>query len=222
VRISKDSTAIFDGGGDPSLIAERVQSLRREIHSTASDYDRAKLQERLASIAGGIAIIRTGGLIFQEAKDEGYRVRSALHSAYSALEEGWIPGGGITLLNAARSLETLSGGNEGANAGIGIMRLALEAPIRALIATTLESPAKILSDLKQTQENTIGFNVQTSTIEDLVTAGILDPVKSIRLAITLAVAHAKAILQTGAWKLDQVQSPDNESKHTEAKDTKTI
>lgn len=205
VQITKDRTAIFDGGGKPDVVAERAQGLRREIQSTLSDFDKAKLQERLANIAGGIAVIRTGGLIFQEVIDEQYRVQSALHSVFATTEEGWIPGGGITLFNAARSLETLSGGSEGANAGIGIMRTALEAPIRALIATTNESPTKVLAQLKEAQEPSVGYNVQTSGVEDLAKAGIIDPVKSVRLAVTLAVAHAKAVLQTGAWELEEVE-----------------
>jgi chaperonin GroEL (HSP60 family) len=205
VQITKDRTAIFDGGGKPDVVAQRAQGHRREIQSTLFDFDKAKLQERLANIAGGIAVIRTGGLIFQEVIDEQYRVQSALHSVFSATEEGWIPGGGISLFNAARSLETLTGGSEGANAGIGIMRTALEAPIRALIATTNESPIKVLTQLKEAQEPSVGYNVQTSGVENLAKAGIIDPVKSVRLAVTLAVAHAKAVLQTGAWELEEVE-----------------
>jgi len=198
VIIDKDNTTIVDGAGQRSDIDDRVAQIRAQIETTTSDYDREKLQERVAKLAGGVAVIRVGGATEVEVKEKKDRVDDALHATRAAVEEGILPGGGIALLRAIKSLEGLKGANDDQQSGIDIVRRALRAPARQIAENAGEDGAFIVGKLLEANEYARGFNAATGTYEDLVAAGVIDPAKVVRTALQDAASVASLLITTEA------------------------
>ena len=198
VIIDKDNTTIVDGAGQRSDIDGRVAQIRAQIETTTSDYDREKLQERVAKLAGGVAVIRVGGATEVEVKEKKDRVDDALHATRAAVEEGILPGGGIALLRAIKSLEGLKADNDDQQSGIDIVRRALRAPARQIAENAGEDGAFIVGKLLEANEYSRGFNAATGTYEDMVAAGVIDPAKVVRTALQDAASVAGLLITTEA------------------------
>ncbi|WP_116969624.1 chaperonin GroEL [Blastomonas sp. UPD001] len=198
VIIDKDNTTIVDGAGQRSDIDGRVAQICAQIETTTSDYDREKLQERVAKLAGGVAVIRVGGATEVEVKEKKDRVDDALHATRAAVEEGILPGGGIALLRAIKSLEGLKAANDDQQSGIDIVRRALRAPARQIAENAGEDGAFIVGKLLEANEYSRGFNAATGTYEDLVAAGVIDPAKVVRTALQDAASVAGLLITTEA------------------------
>ncbi len=203
VVADKENTTIVGGKGDPARIQARIKEIRAEIEKSTSDYDREKLQERLAKLAGGVAIIRVGAATETELKEKKHRVEDALSAARAAVEEGIVPGGEISLINAARALDNLNiedNGIEEIRVGVNIVRKALEAPIRKLAANAGQDGSVIIDTVRREAERqnnpNIGYNVITGEYVDMIKAGIIDPVKVVRGALENAASIAGMILTT--------------------------
>ncbi|MGF1462805.1 MAG: chaperonin GroEL [Maricaulaceae bacterium] len=197
VTITKDDTTIVDGVGEKEQIEARVGQIRRQIEDTTSDYDREKLQERLAKLAGGVAVIKVGGATEVEVKERKDRVDDALNATRAAVEEGIVPGGGCALLRASRAI-TVTGENDDQNAGVEIVRKALEAPIRQIVENAGVEGSIVVSKVTENDTYTFGFNAQTEEYVDMIAAGIIDPVKVVRTALQDAASVAALILTTEA------------------------
>ncbi|MGD2131637.1 MAG: chaperonin GroEL [Maricaulaceae bacterium] len=197
VAITKDDTTIVDGAGGKKDIEARVSQIRTQIEDTTSDYDREKLQERLAKLAGGVAVIKVGGATEVEVKEKKDRVDDALNATRAAVEEGIIPGGGVALLRAARFID-VKGDNDDQNAGIEIVRKALEAPIRQIAENAGVEGSIVVGKVTDENKANWGFNAQTEEYLDMVEAGIVDPVKVVRTALQDAASIASLILTTEA------------------------
>jgi chaperonin GroEL len=206
VRIDKDSTTIIDGAGNKADIAARCTQLRAQIEETTSDYDKEKLQERLAKLAGGVAIIRVGGSTEVEVKERRDRVDDAMHATRAAVEEGVVAGGGVALLHASRSLAGLNPENEDQRVGIEIIRRALQAPARQICANAGAEGAVIVGKLLEKGEADHGFDAQSGTYVDMVKAGIIDPAKVVRLALQGAASVAGLLITTEAMVADKPQN----------------
>jgi chaperonin GroEL len=206
VVATKDDTTIVGGKGDPEQIKGRIEQIRAEIETTTSDYDREKLQERLAKLAGGVAIIRVGAGTEVELKEKKHRVEDALSATRAAVEEGIVPGGGVALLNAAEALNDIETEYEDEETGVRIVRRALEEPTRQLASNAGEDGAVIVQNIRRYQEEKnnkhIGFNVMTGEYEDMFEAGIIDPAKVTRSAVENAASIAAMILTTEALITD--------------------
>ncbi|AKH18732.1 chaperonin GroEL [Sphingomonas sanxanigenens] len=198
VVIDKDDTTIIDGAGQKSDIDGRAAQIRQQIETTTSDYDREKLQERLAKLAGGVAVIRVGGATEVEVKEKKDRVDDALHATRAAVEEGILPGGGIPLLRAVKALESLSAANDDQKAGIEIVRRALKAPARQIVDNAGEDGAYVVGKLGEGSDYNWGFNAATGEYEDLVRAGVIDPAKVVRTALQDAASVAGLLITTEA------------------------
>ncbi len=198
VTIDKDNTTIVDGAGSPDDIKARVGEIRTQIDNTSSDYDREKLQERLAKLAGGVAVIKVGGATEVEVKERKDRVDDALHATRAAVEEGIVPGGGTALLYATRAIEGLTGANDDQTRGVDIIRKALYAPVRQIAQNAGHDGAVISGKLLDGNDETLGFNAQTDTYENLVTAGVIDPTKVVRTALQDAASVAGLLITTEA------------------------
>jgi chaperonin GroEL len=198
VIIDKDNTTIVDGAGEKSEIDARVSQIRAQIETTTSDYDREKLQERVAKLAGGVAIIRVGGATEVEVKERKDRVDDALHATRAAVEEGILPGGGIALLRALKSLEGLKAANDDQQSGIDIIRRALRAPARQIAENAGEDGAYIVGKLLEGDDYNHGFNASTGEYEDLVKSGVIDPAKVVRTALQDAASVASLLITTEA------------------------
>jgi chaperonin GroEL len=198
VTIDKDNTTIVDGAGSADSIKGRVEQIRAQIEVTTSDYDREKLQERLAKLAGGVAVIKVGGSTEVEVKERKDRVDDALHATRAAVEEGIVPGGGTALLYATRALEGLKGVNEDQTRGIDIVRRALQAPVRQIAANAGHDGAVVSGKLLEGNDPTMGFNAQTEVYENLVAAGVVDPTKVVRTALQDAASVAGLLITTEA------------------------
>ena len=198
VVVDKDDTTIIDGAGRKADIDGRAAQIRQQIETTTSDYDREKLQERLAKLAGGVAVIRVGGATEVEVKEKKDRVDDALHATRAAVEEGILPGGGIPLLRAARALEGLSPANDDQRAGIEIVRRALKAPARQIVDNAGEDGAYVVGKLGEGSDYNWGFNAATGEYEDLVRAGVIDPAKVVRTALQDAASVAGLLITTEA------------------------
>src|ERR1700678_965370 len=183
IRIDKESTTIIDGAGDKKDIQSRVAQIKAQIEETTSDYDKEKLQERLAKLAGGVAVIRVGGATEVEVKEKKDRVDDALNATKAAVEEGILPGGGSALLYATKALAGLTGDNEDQNAGIAIVRKAIQAPIRQIVENAGVEASIVVGKMLEQKSNTFGFDAQTEKYVDLVEAGIVDPTKVVRTAL---------------------------------------
>jgi chaperonin GroEL len=196
VTIDKDHTTIVDGAGSTASIAGRVKQLRTQVEDTTSDYDREKLQERLAKLVGGVAIIKVGAATETELKEKKARVEDAMHATKAAVEEGVVPGGGVALLRAAKALESLTvGGDE--QVGVNIIRRAIEEPMR-WIATNAGHEGSIVVQRVKDLNGDEGFNAQTERYENLVQAGVIDPTKVVRSALQHAASIASLLLTTEA------------------------
>ncbi|MGN7929221.1 chaperonin GroEL [Sphingomonadaceae bacterium 3R27C6] len=198
VVIDKDNTTIVDGVGAKSDIDGRVTQIRQQIETTTSDYDREKLQERLAKLAGGVAVIRVGGATEVEVKEKKDRVDDALHATRAAVEEGILPGGGIALLRSLKALEGLKAANDDQQSGIDIVRRALRAPARQIADNAGEDGAWIVGKLLESEEYSWGFNAATGEYQDLVKAGVIDPAKVVRTALQDAASVASLLITTEA------------------------
>ena len=198
VIIDKDNTTIVDGAGARSDIDARVAQIRAQIETTTSDYDREKLQERVAKLAGGVAVIRVGGATEVEVKEKKDRVDDALHATRAAVEEGILPGGGIPLLRALKALDGLKVGNDDQQSGIDIVRRALRAPARQIADNAGEDGAFIVGKLLESEDYNWGFNAATGAYEDLVKSGVIDPAKVVRTALQDAASVASLLITTEA------------------------
>jgi chaperonin GroEL len=205
VRIDKDSTTVIDGAGKKSDIAGRCTQLRAQIEETTSDYDKEKLQERLAKLAGGVAIIRVGGSTEVEVKERKDRVDDAMHATRAAVEEGIVAGGGVTLLYASQRLDALNPENNDQKVGIDIIRRALQAPARQIFENAGAEGSIIVGKLLDKNKANQGFDAQTGTYVDMLKAGIIDPAKVVRLALQGAASVASLLLTTEAMIADRPQ-----------------
>jgi chaperonin GroEL len=198
VSITKDDTTIVDGNGDKADIEARIGQIKRQIEDTTSDYDKEKLQERLAKLAGGVAIVRVGGSTEVEVKEKKDRVDDALNATRAAVEEGIVPGGGVALLKAAKALDGLKGDNADQDAGIAIVRRALQAPIRQIAENAGVEGSIVVGKILENDSPTFGFNAQTEQYVDMVAAGVIDPAKVVRTALQDAASVAGLMITTEA------------------------
>jgi chaperonin GroEL len=198
VTIDKDNTTIVDGNGAADAIKGRVEQIRAQIETTTSDYDKEKLQERLAKLAGGVAVIKVGGSTEVEVKERKDRVDDALHATRAAVEEGIVPGGGTALLYATHALDGLKGVNDDQTRGIDIVRRALQSPVRQIAANAGHDGAVVAGKLLEANDTTLGFNAQTEVYENLVAAGVVDPTKVVRTALQDAASVAGLLITTEA------------------------
>ena len=207
VSITKDETTIVDGAGEKDDIEARCNQIRQQTEETTSDYDREKLQERLAKLAGGVAVIRVGGATEVEVKERKDRVDDALNATRAAVEEGIVPGGGSALIYATNALDGLSPANEDQKVGIGIVRRALQAPVRQIAENAGEDGAVVAGKLLESNDPSHGFNAQTGTYEDLVKAGIIDPTKVVRTALQDAASVSGLLITTEAMVAERPEKP---------------
>ena len=197
VQISKENTTIIDGAGDAKNIEGRVGQIRAQIEETSSDYDREKLQERVAKLAGGVAVIKVGAGTEIEMKEKKARVEDALHSTRAAVEEGVVPGGGVALVRALQKVEGLTGDNEDQDVGISLLLKAVSTPLRQIVANAGEESSVVLDKIKQGDGN-FGFNAATGEYGDMIELGILDPAKVTRTALQAAGSVAGLMITTEA------------------------
>ena len=189
IQISKEETTIIDGAGSESDIKARCEQIRAQVEETSSDYDREKLQERLAKLAGGVAVIKVGAATEMEMKEKKARVEDALHATRAAVEEGIVPGGGVALVRALRSLGELTGANHDQDVGIAIARRAMEEPLRQIVANAGDEPSVVLQKVAEGTGN-YGYNAANGEYGDMVEMGILDPTKVTRSALQNAASVA--------------------------------
>jgi chaperonin GroEL len=197
VVVTKEDTTIIDGAGDPADIEARVNQIRTQIEDTKSDYDREKLEERVAKLAGGVAIIKVGAATEMEMKEKKARVEDALHATRAGVEEGIVPGGGVALIRALEKITGLKGDNHDQDVGIAIARRAMEEPLRQIVVNAGGEAAVIVNKVKE-GDSSFGFNAQTEEFGDMVEMGILDPTKVVRVALQNAVSIAGLMITTEA------------------------
>ena len=201
VEVSKENTTIIDGAGDAAAIENRVKNIRTQIEVATSDYDREKLQERVAKLAGGVALIKVGAATEVEMKEKKARVEDALHATRAAVEEGIVPGGGVALIRAKLAIKDLKGDNDEQNAGIRIVLRAMEEPLRQIVANAGDEPSVVVNTVAQGEGN-FGYNAQSAQYGDLVEMGVLDPTKVTRTALQNAASVASLILTTDCMVAD--------------------
>ena len=195
VTVSKENTVLVDGAGNAAQISDRVQQIRAQIEESSSEYDKEKLQERVAKLAGGVAVIKIGAATEVEMKEKKDRVDDALHATRAAVEEGVVAGGGVALVRAAKALDGLVGINDDQNAGINILRRAIEAPLRQIVANAGDEPSVVINAVKNGEGN-FGYNAATGEYGDMLEMGILDPAKVTRSALEHAASVAALMLTT--------------------------
>ena len=198
VTITKDDTTIVDGSGDKADIDGRISQIKKQIEDTTSDYDKEKLQERLAKLAGGVAVVRVGGSTEVEVKEKKDRVDDALNATRAAVEEGIVPGGGVALLKASKVLDGFKGDNDDQEAGVAIVRRALQAPIRQIAENAGVEGSIVVSKVLENDSPTFGFNAQTEEYVVMVKAGVIDPAKVVRTALQDAASVAGLMITTEA------------------------
>jgi chaperonin GroEL len=198
VVIEKENTTIVDGAGKRKEIEARVAQIKAQIEETTSDYDREKLQERLAKLAGGVAVIRVGGATEIEVKEKKDRVDDALHATRAAVEEGILPGGGVALLRALKALENVKTGDPDQKAGVDIVRRAIQVPARQIVQNAGEDGSLVVGKLIESSKYNWGFNAATGEYQDLVSAGVIDPAKVVRTALQDAASVASLLITTEA------------------------
>jgi chaperonin GroEL len=198
VAITKDETTIVDGAGEKAEIQARVAQIKQQIAETTSDYDKEKLQERLAKLAGGVAVIRVGGATETEVKERKDRVDDALNATRAAVQEGVVVGGGVALVQAAKALANVTGENSDQEAGVGIVRRALEAPLRQIAENAGVDGAVVAGKVRESDDNSFGFNAQTEEYGDLFGFGVIDPAKVTRTALEDAASIAGLLITTEA------------------------
>jgi chaperonin GroEL len=206
--IEKDVTTIIDGAGEKSDIEGRCTQIRAQIEETSSDYDREKLQERLAKLAGGVAVIRVGGATEVEVKERKDRVEDAMHATRAAVEEGILPGGGVALLYAAKALEKISPANDDQKVGIDIVRRALQTPVRQIAENAGVDGAVVAGKLLESKDPKLGFDAQSGTYVDMVKAGIIDPTKVVRAALQDAASVAGLLITTEAMVAERPEKKE--------------
>jgi len=207
ISINKDNTTIVDGLGDKKEIKARVEQIRAQIEETTSDYDREKLQERVAKLAGGVAVIRVGGMTEVEVKERKDRVDDALNATRAAVQEGIVVGGGVALIQAARKLEGLKGANSDQDAGIAIVRKALEAPLRQIAQNAGVDGSVVVGKVKESKDKNFGFNAQTEEYGDMFKFGVIDPAKVVRTALEDAASVAGLLITTEAMVAEKPKDP---------------
>ncbi len=205
VSITKDETTIIDGHGEKAEIEARVSQIRQQIEETTSDYDKEKLQERVAKLAGGVAVIRVGGMTETEVKERKDRVDDALNATRAAVQEGIVVGGGVALVQAGKSLDGLTGVNSDQNAGIAIIRRALEAPLRQIAENAGVDGAVVAGKIRESNDASFGFNAQTEEYGDMFSYGVIDPAKVVRTALEDAASVAGLLITTEAMIADKPQ-----------------
>ncbi len=198
ISINKDTTTIVDGAGEKAEIEARVAQIRQQIEETTSDYDREKLQERVAKLAGGVAVIRVGGMTEIEVKERKDRVDDALNATRAAVQEGIVVGGGVALVQGAKALEGLAGANSDQEAGIAIIRRALEAPMRQIAENAGVDGAVVAGKVRESSDKAFGFNAQTEEYGDMFKFGVIDPAKVVRTALEDAASVAGLLITTEA------------------------
>jgi chaperonin GroEL len=203
VNITKDETTIIDGNGDKAEIEARVTQIRQQIEETDSDYDREKLQERVAKLAGGVAVIRVGGMTETEVKERKDRVDDALNATRAAVQEGIVVGGGVALVQAAKKLAGLTGANNDQDVGIAIVRKAIEAPLRQIAENAGVDGAVVAGKIRESDDLTFGFNAQTEEYGDMFAFGVIDPAKVVRTALQDAASVASLLITTEAMVADR-------------------
>ncbi|WP_412550980.1 chaperonin GroEL [Shimia sp. MIT910701] len=203
IEITKDETTIVDGAGEKAEIEARVAQIRTQIEETSSDYDREKLQERVAKLAGGVAVIRVGGMTEVEVKERKDRVDDALNATRAAVQEGVIVGGGVALVQAGKALEGLEGANADQNAGITIVKKAIEAPLRQIAENAGVDGAVVAGKIRESADTSFGFNAQTEEYGDMFSFGVIDPAKVTRTALEDAASVAGLLITTEAMVADK-------------------
>jgi chaperonin GroEL len=203
ITITKDTTTIIDGAGDKAAIAARVTQIRAQIEETTSDYDKEKLQERLAKLAGGVAVIKVGGATEIEVKERKDRVDDALNATRAAVEEGVVPGGGVALVHAGKVLEGLKGDNADQAAGIAIIRKALQAPLRQIAENAGVDGSVVAGKIVENSSKTFGYDAQSEQYGDMLKAGVIDPTKVVRIALEYAASVAGLLITTEAMVADK-------------------
>ena len=211
VLINKDDTTIVDGSGDKADIEGRASQIRRQIEETTSDYDREKLQERLAKLAGGVAVIKVGGATEVEVKERKDRVDDALNATRAAVEEGIVPGGGTALLYSTKALAGVKGANADQDAGVNIIRRALQEPIRQIVKNAGGEGSIVVGKLLEQKDYNFGFNAQTDEFVDMISAGIVDPAKVVRTALQDAASVASLLITTEAMV---AEAPKRDAGHS--------
>ena len=201
VEVTKENTTIIDGAGQAEAIENRVRNIRTQIEAATSDYDREKLQERVAKLAGGVALIKVGAATEVEMKEKKARVEDALHATRAAVEEGIVAGGGVALIRAKQAIRDIKGNNDEQNAGIRIVLRAMEEPLRQIVANAGDEPSVVVNTVAQGEGN-FGYNAQTGEYGDLVEMGVLDPTKVTRTALQNAASVASLILTTDCMVAD--------------------
>jgi len=212
VQVTKENTTLIDGAGKNADIQARVKQIQAQIEETTSDYDREKLQERMAKLAGGVAVIKVGAATEVEMKEKKARVEDALHATRAAVEEGVVPGGGVALIRALDALKNLEGENEDQDHGITIARRAMEEPLRQIVANSGGEPSVVLNKVKD-GKGAFGFNAQTEEYGDLVQMGILDPTKVVRTALQNAGSIAGLIITTEASVAEKPKKDKGQGPH---------
>jgi chaperonin GroEL len=207
ITVDKDNTTIVDGAGNPKAIEGRIKQLRAQIEETTSDYDREKLQERLAKLAGGVAIIRVGAATETEMKEKKARVEDALHATRAAVEEGIVPGGGVALLRSSKTLQghKLEGDEQ---IGLNIVRRVCEEPLRQIVQNSGHEGAVVVERVRSNDNPNFGYNAASDQYEDLIVAGVIDPTKVTRTALENAASIASLMLTTEAMICE---SPEKKS-----------
>ncbi|MEQ5825907.1 chaperonin GroEL [Sulfitobacter sp. NFXS29] len=205
VAITKDETTVVDGAGEKAEIEARVAQIRNQIEETTSDYDREKLQERVAKLAGGVAVIRVGGMTEVEVKERKDRVDDALNATRAAVQEGIVVGGGVALVQAGKKLEGLTGDNNDQNVGISIVRKALEAPLRQIAENAGVDGSVVAGKIRESDDLKFGFNAQTEEYGDMFKFGVIDPAKVVRTALQDAASIAGLLITTEAMVADRPQ-----------------
>ena len=212
VEVAKEETTLIDGAGDSKAIEALVKNIRTQIEEATSDYDKEKLQERVAKLAGGVAVIKVGAATEVEMKEKKARVEDALHATRAAVEEGIVAGGGVALIRARSALDKLKGENPDQEAGIKIIRRALEEPLRAIVSNAGAEPSVVLNKVAEGKGN-FGFNAQTEQYGDLVEMGVVDPTKVTRTALQNAASVAALLLTTDAAVAELVEEKKNAGGH---------
>ncbi len=212
IEVAKEETTVIDGAGDPKAIEARVKNIRTQIDEATSDYDKEKLQERVAKLAGGVAVIKVGAATEVEMKEKKARVEDALHATRAAVEEGIVAGGGVAYIRARAALDKLKGDNPDQEAGIKIIRRALEEPLRMIVANAGAEPSVVMNKITEGKGN-FGFNAQTEQFGDMVEMGVLDPTKVSRTALQNAASVAGLLLTTEAMVAELVEEKKNAGGH---------
>jgi len=207
VESTKENTTLIDGAGDKKAIEGRVKQIRAQIEEATSDYDKEKLQERLAKLAGGVALVKVGAATEVEMKEKKARVEDALHATRAAVEEGIVPGGGVAYLRARLKLKGLEGANHDQDAGIRIVQRALEEPLRQIVANSGAEPSVVLNKVVE-GKGAFGYNAQSAEFGDLVEMGVIDPTKVVRFALQNAASVAGLVLTTAAMVAERPSEAD--------------